>query len=215
MKIKRFSKQLTYWTGVVVTGLIVGTALQIASAWVSPSVSAPDGNVGAPINTGDISQTKSGGLNVSGDVGIGNSAPAKKLDVTGDIHATGDICTDLEGGKCLSKGFGDSEKILSFPNFGCPYSEQVAPSDGFAVAELQNFLASGAFRHLFICVRKPSGGCEYSSRIAVEGNSNGNREGSLTVPVGKGKTWYVTAVDNNGLCCDNGCTVIAKWIPNN
>lgn len=41
-------------------------------------------------------------LYVNGSVGINTTTPNKKLDVVGDIHATGDICTDVSGGKCLS-----------------------------------------------------------------------------------------------------------------
>ncbi|MCX6814107.1 MAG: hypothetical protein NTY20_00425 [Candidatus Aenigmarchaeota archaeon] len=36
-----------------------------------------------------------------GKVGIGTASPAQKLDVVGQIHASGDICTDAGGGKCL------------------------------------------------------------------------------------------------------------------
>ncbi len=61
------------------------------------------------VNAGDVI-IESGKLNVSdnlyvdgtGKVGIGITSPAQKLDVTGQIHSTGDVCTDLAGGKCLS-----------------------------------------------------------------------------------------------------------------
>ncbi|MBK7961858.1 MAG: hypothetical protein IPK04_12075, partial [Bdellovibrionales bacterium] len=38
----------------------------------------------------------------TGNVGIGTTTPTQKLDVNGQIHASGDICTDAGGGKCLS-----------------------------------------------------------------------------------------------------------------
>jgi hypothetical protein len=39
---------------------------------------------------------------MGGNVGIGTTTPTQKLDVNGQIHASGDICTDAGGGKCLS-----------------------------------------------------------------------------------------------------------------
>ncbi|MEM4268340.1 MAG: hypothetical protein QXK37_05945, partial [Candidatus Woesearchaeota archaeon] len=48
----------------------------------------------------------------TGNVGIGTNAPAQRLDVNGQIHSTGDICTDSGGGKCLSTG--TSAKIENF-----------------------------------------------------------------------------------------------------
>jgi len=48
-------------------------------------------------------------IDEKGNVGIGTQTPKSKLDILGDlevggkIHATGDICTDEAGGKCLSR----------------------------------------------------------------------------------------------------------------
>jgi hypothetical protein len=40
---------------------------------------------------------------ISGNlIGINDNTPGQALDVTGQVHATGDICTDADGGKCLS-----------------------------------------------------------------------------------------------------------------
>jgi len=38
-----------------------------------------------------------------GNVGVGKEDPEQQLDVEGRIHATGDICTDANGGQCLSQ----------------------------------------------------------------------------------------------------------------
>ncbi|MBI2577541.1 MAG: hypothetical protein HYV77_01715 [Candidatus Wildermuthbacteria bacterium] len=48
--------------------------------------------------------------------GIGNTNPATELDVTGQIHATGDICTDAGSGICLSTAGGGEQWILSGTN---------------------------------------------------------------------------------------------------
>jgi hypothetical protein len=37
-------------------------------------------------------------------VGINNGTPTQALDVSGQIHATGDICTDVDGGVCVGQG---------------------------------------------------------------------------------------------------------------
>ena len=67
---------------------------------------------------GPTGQSKAGGLILNtggavnglivdkGSVGIGTTNPSQKLDVAGQIHATGDICTDQGGGVCLSTGGG-------------------------------------------------------------------------------------------------------------
>jgi hypothetical protein len=97
-------------------------------AWTEPSATPPSGNVAAPLNVGNIGQSKSGGLIlntggaatglvvVNGNVGIGITNPAYKLDVSGQIHATGDICTDVGGGKCLSSAGGGSQWTTSGSN---------------------------------------------------------------------------------------------------
>ncbi|MCX6752658.1 MAG: hypothetical protein NTZ87_04155 [Candidatus Nomurabacteria bacterium] len=67
--------------------------------------------------TGDPTNFNIGSLNngipsftvkSSGNVGVGTTGPTQKLDVAGQIHASGDICTDVNGGKCLSTAGGSS-----------------------------------------------------------------------------------------------------------
>jgi len=55
-------------------------------------------------------------IDTSGNVGIGNPTPAYELDVSGQIHATGDICTDVGGGECLSVVSGAGLWALSGSN---------------------------------------------------------------------------------------------------
>lgn len=60
-------------------------------------------------------------IGASGNVGIGMTNPTTKLDVTGAIHSTADVCTDLVGGRCLSTvgggGIGGSGTINSVAKF--------------------------------------------------------------------------------------------------
>jgi hypothetical protein len=58
------SKQLTYWLGVVAVGLAVGLSVQFVIAWTEPSSGPPGGNVGAPVNTSNIGQTKYADLSI-------------------------------------------------------------------------------------------------------------------------------------------------------
>ena len=80
-------------------------------AWTEPSQAPPGGNVLAPLNVGSAGQSKAGGLILNtggaatglivqyGNVGIGTTAPGAKLDVSGEIRATGAILSNT--GKAL------------------------------------------------------------------------------------------------------------------
>ena len=80
---KRVSRQLrSFWISMAVflcTFVIVGLVL----AWANPTATPPGGNVAAPLNAGATTQTKTGGLNVLGNFGIGLSNPSAKLDIAG------------------------------------------------------------------------------------------------------------------------------------
>jgi trimeric autotransporter adhesin len=94
----------------------------ILAAWQEPNSAPPASNIFPPVYNehttpasnvlinkpvgvaGNLS-ISNGNLVVStGNIGIGTPNPVDKLSVAGTIRATGDICTDVAGGICLSAG---------------------------------------------------------------------------------------------------------------
>jgi len=59
-------QKITYWTGVITIGVILGFSLQFVRAWTEPNLNPPESNIGAPINTGNIAQNKSGQIGSTG-----------------------------------------------------------------------------------------------------------------------------------------------------
>lgn len=78
-----------YWTGVVAFGLVAGLGIQFARAWVSPAQTPPDGNVGAPINTGAIDQVKQGIIRAVAGLQTPNLR-VEPIDANGDNVISGD-----------------------------------------------------------------------------------------------------------------------------
>lgn len=109
MEIKKESKRkvkkaINYLTLVA----LVFSALQsvrMVSAWTEPTTNPPGGNIGAPINEGSATQTKSGYLNISGGgtygtggIGIGNQS----LNSSGPWLYVGDAAGSVYGGQGLA-----------------------------------------------------------------------------------------------------------------
>jgi hypothetical protein len=91
---------------------IVFSAAGFIYAWTEPTSAPPDDNVAAPLNTSSIGQSKAGGLILntggatygliisSGNVGIGTTTPAQKLDVYGGyIKSSAGFCI---GSSCIT-----------------------------------------------------------------------------------------------------------------
>ncbi len=68
------------------------------------SLGVGDNNLSGSLDNSDTPDptTHPGELWVANKIGVRTTSPIHTLDINGDIHATNDICTDLNGGKCLS-----------------------------------------------------------------------------------------------------------------
>jgi len=97
--IKSFLEKSGYWLAIMVAGIVTGITFRYVGAWVEPNQMPPGGNIAAPLNTGNIGQSKQGGLTLNiggatyglivdkGLVGIQTTTPQAELDVNGDIRA--------------------------------------------------------------------------------------------------------------------------------
>ena len=187
-------------------------------AWTEPTATPPGDNVPAPLNVSINAQAKEGALVVGanpsattglivqhGNVGIGTTTPSQKLDVSGNIVASGTICSN-GGTTCIEVaggggGFGDWLDMTQ-----AAQNEKVqgpAPSDGFVTA-----YTSAGNVSLY--------GYTGSDRAAVANatpNSpevklvigSGTSAISLTMPVKKGHYWKLTGTNPEKV----------SWIPMN
>ena len=68
---------------IFVLPFLINLNLARADTWVAPPDNPPTGNRPQPVDVSATTQTKTGGLNIQGSVGIGTIAPSAKLDVQG------------------------------------------------------------------------------------------------------------------------------------
>jgi hypothetical protein len=85
---KETKKSFAYWLEVAAIGIVLGLILQGAKAWTEPTEAPPNGNVGAPINTGGNFQWK--GLGSSGGwLGLTGGLETATLKIHGSTRPHG------------------------------------------------------------------------------------------------------------------------------
>ena len=106
-KLKKVFENAVWWSGVIMVGLVLGVSLQVVKAWTEPTEAPPGGNVGAPVNTSLLDQTKAGGLRVLSLFTHGLQLPdgatpgavlTAKADPLNPLISTGEVAWAAGGG---------------------------------------------------------------------------------------------------------------------
>jgi len=126
MKNKRLIKT-GYVIGSICLGILIGVSVHLTKAWVEPDQMPPGGNIAAPLNTGNVGQSKGGGLILNtlgaiyglivdkGNTGLGTRTPTEKLEVCGNIKLCGEtrritnLSSPIESSDAASKGYVDGK----------------------------------------------------------------------------------------------------------
>gem|GEM_PF-3288304 len=216
------TKSIAFVLSALAVSAIVGC---VVLAWTEPGSPAPGGNVAAPINTGSNVQTKTGGLNVSGNVGIGTTSPAQKLDVVGTaavnyLRVNPQDATN-EGGE-LQLGGSGSYGTFQIDNYqgnariftlATGKQFQVLGGSIYADGSANNYLAG----NVGIGTNNPSAKLEIAGQIKITGGSPGDGK-VLTSDANGMATWtapssatiadmdcgtngYVTGIKGGKLVC--------------
>jgi hypothetical protein len=101
-------KNIIHWLSVIVIGIVLGLGLQFVRAWTEPTVDPPGGNLGAPINTSAMVQTKAGGFTAIGGLTSGS-----------DIKLNGQLLDESDR-PAFFVNVSHDDCGWYFPYMGCP-----------------------------------------------------------------------------------------------
>jgi Chaperone of endosialidase len=200
--------------------LILGTfllsvGLQAFAVWTPPT-GAPSSatNAYAPLNIGPTAQTKSGGLNVTGSVGIGTASPGSKLHVYGGRTEIGSTAQNylptggtwnytllLDALDTSSIGFHDSGASVSSIRYDTS-GFVIGGDDGWGV---KNVLMPG---NVGIGTASPGAKLEVAGQVKITGGIPGTGK-VLTSDASGLATWTTPA--SGGLTGSGSTNYISKW----
>ena len=207
------AKSIALILGVLTMSFLVG---YLAFAWVGPTAPPPGGNVPAPLNVGNVGQTKAGGLILNtggastglivryGNVGIGTTGPAQKLDINGQIRIRGG---NPAAGRVLTATGADGIATWQTPvSAGAPVgaSYVVMALDGTLTAERKltagtgiTISDAGANSNVTVGLSYPSKSC--GSGYAIRSFNVGSSANPTCVAVGgQVPSYTVTTVTGYG-----------------
>ena len=214
------AKSIALILGVLAMSILVG---YFVLAWTEPTAPPPGGNVPAPLNVGNVGQTKAGGLILNtggastglivryGNVGIGTTGPAQKLDINGQIRIRGG---NPAAGRVLTATGADGIATWQTPvSAGAPVgaSYVVMALDGTLTAERRltagtgiTISDAGANSNVTVGLSYPSKSC--GSGSAIQSFNVGSSANPTCVAVGGGGCSNVF----NGIYADGGSIISAS-----
>ncbi|KKR17955.1 MAG: hypothetical protein UT48_C0045G0004 [Parcubacteria group bacterium GW2011_GWE2_39_37] len=196
--------------------LLFGLTLSLHStlaAWVAPSAVPPASNIDQPLNVGSTTQSKAGilstnGLSVMGGfsvwsndlyvdvvnhrVGIGDSTPSQKLDVTGIITAYSGFRVNNTAGAAgqSTTGNAGTATALSTNPTNCPAGQYPLGITAYGVAESCSSNISTASALSTNPANCPAG--QYPLGIAADGTVESCTTVSASGVTGSGSTSYLS-----------------------
>lgn len=165
MKIKKAILAIPAVSSWMILGIIIGAWVHFSNAWVGPTESPAGGNVGAPINTSQNTQVKSGGLGIGGLLQVAGNGffqlnnNVAQADLTpapvGTAPEPGSVLTavDTNGTAAWVKGV---SAVAGSPAFTLVSAGNISCPSGYTTFKSHNDALENYTVHVLICASSNS-----------------------------------------------------------